>query len=394
MSEKPRARILCVDDEPAVLDGLGLNLGRRYAMSSAPSGADALALIEREGAPDVIVSDMRMPGMDGATFLARVRQLYPDTVRILLTGQADTASAIKAVNEGQVFRFLTKPCAPADMLAAIAAAVEQRRLIVAERVLLEQTLHGSIKALTDVLALTHPAAFGRATRVKQSVTDILTATGATERWQVEVAAMLSQLGFASLPPEVSEKVYFGHRLTPQEEALVAKVPQVTGQLIGNIPRLELVRAMLAGVIKAVARDPAISAADHELVARGTSMLRLAIDFDLLEGQGATPAVAFATLRGRKGTYDEAQLEAFAAVRGESAPREEVREVNITGLIAGMVLARDVMTTGGALLVARGYQLTESLLDRLRHFRPGSVGEPILVIVRLAPAPAAATARAR
>jgi CheY-like chemotaxis protein len=382
MSEKRRPRILCVDDEPNVLEGLSLHLRRRYDMSTAPGGAEALALLERDGPTDVIVSDMRMPGMDGATFLAKARQLYPDSVRMLLTGQADLTSAISAVNEGQIFRFLTKPCAPADMLSAVASAIEQHRLLTSERVLLEQTLHGSIKALTEVLALTHPASFGRAMRIKQHISDMLTALAARERWQVEVAAMLSQLGCAALPPEVAEKVYFGQRLSPPEEAMVARVPQITEQLLGHIPRMEAVRQMLAGLAKPLARDPGATDAERQLVARGTAMLRIAIDLDVLESQGSTPAVAFATMRGRKERYDEKVFDAFAAARGEGAPREEIRELGLGALTPGMVVAQDVMMVSGALLVARGYELTDSLLERLRNFRSGTVREPVRVIVRL------------
>ena len=384
MSEKRRPRLLCVDDEPAVLEGLSLHLRRRFDVSTAPSGAAALALLERDGATDVIISDMRMPGMDGAAFLAAARQLYPDSVRMLLTGQADLASAISAVNDGQIFRFLTKPCPPADMLAAVTAAVEQHRLITAERVLLEQTLHGSIKALTDVLALTHPATFGRAMRIKRNVSDMVSATGMVERWQVEVAAMLSQLGYVALPPEVSEKLYFGQHLSPQEEAMVARVPQVTEQLLGHIPRMEVVRAMLSGMNGAQGRDPGSSDAERALVARGVSMLRIAVDYDVLEGQGMTPPVAFATMRARHGRYEEPFLEAFATARGEGAPQVEIHDLALRELAAGMVVAQDVMMTSGALLVARGYELTGSLLERLRNFRHGSVCEPIRVIVRVKP----------
>jgi response regulator RpfG family c-di-GMP phosphodiesterase len=379
MIEKQRPRILCVDDEPNVLEGLGLHLRRRYEMATALGGAEALALLERDGPPQVIISDMRMPGMDGATFLSRVRRLYPDAVRMLLTGHAEMSSAISAVNEGQIFRFLTKPCAPADMQAAVASAVEQHRLITAERVLLEQTLHGSIKALTEVLGLTHPASFGRATRIKQSVSDMLKATGATERWQVEVAAMLSQLGSVALPPDVAEKVYFGQRLTPAEEAMVARAPQLTEQVLGNIPRLEPVRHMLAAVGKPPPRDVSTLDAERQLVERGAAMLRIAMDLDVLEGgEGASPASAFAILRGRKDRYDPALLEALAQLRGEGAPRQEVRELPLSSLLPGMVVEQDVLMTSGALLVARGYELTESLLARLRNFRGGSVREPIRV----------------
>ncbi len=382
MSEKRRPRILCVDDEPNVLEGLALHLRRKYDMWTAPNGPDALALLECDGPPEVIMSDMRMPGMDGATFLGQARQLYPDAVRMLLTGQADMASAISAVNHGQIFRFLTKPCAPSDMLAAVAAAFEQHRLITAERVLLEQTLHGSIKALTDVLALTHPASFGRAMRIKQHVSDMLTATAAKERWQVEVAAMLSQLGSVALPPDVSEKVYFGHKLTAHEEAMVARIPQVTEQLLANIPRMEAVRQVLASVGKPPPRDISSADAEKQLVARGAQMLRIAVDFDVLEGQGSGPAEVFATMRGRKDRYDVPILEAFATARGEGAPREEIRELGLSALKPGMVVAQDVMMTSGQLLVARGYSLTGSLLERLNNFRAGTVREPIRVIVRV------------
>jgi CheY-like chemotaxis protein len=384
LSEKQRPRILCVDDEPNVLEGLSLHLGRRYAMSTAPSGPAALALLEREGAPQVIVSDMRMPGMDGATFLSQVRILYPDTVRMLLTGQADMASAIAAINHGQIFRFLTKPCAPNDMLSAVAAAVEQHRLVTAERVLLEETLHGSIKALTDVLALTHPASFGRAMRIKEYVATIVTALGLKDRWQVEVAAMVSQLGYVSLPPEVSEKVYFRQALTPHEEAMVARVPQVTEQLLGNIPRMESVLQILAGLVKPPPRDAKVTDPERQMINRGISIMRIAVDFDALEGQGIAAAMVLDTLRGRKDRYDTRILEAFAVTRNDERPPDEIRELTLSKLSEGMVVAQDVMMTNGALLVARGYELTASLLQRLQNFRSGTVREPILVFMRAAP----------
>ncbi|HYU15650.1 MAG TPA: response regulator, partial [Candidatus Acidoferrum sp.] len=131
--EKRRPRILCVDDEPNVLEGLSLHLRRRHEVWTATSGADALALLARDGPPEVIISDMRMPGMDGAVFLSKARQLYPETVRLLLTGQTDLMSAVSAVNQGQIFRFLSKPCPAPFMVQAVTAAVEQHRLIQAER---------------------------------------------------------------------------------------------------------------------------------------------------------------------------------------------------------------------------------------------------------------------
>src|SRR6185369_7333431 len=124
-----RPRILCVDDEPQLLEAMTVNLGRHFAVSTAPSGVAGLEKIRNEPPFAVLMSDMRMPAMDGATFLKQAFQTAPDTVRILLTGQSDLTSAIAAINEGQIFRFLTKPCPPATLLKTIGAAVEQNRLI-------------------------------------------------------------------------------------------------------------------------------------------------------------------------------------------------------------------------------------------------------------------------
>jgi DNA-binding NtrC family response regulator len=160
MSEQ--LHVLCVDDEPKILEGVALHLRRHYRISMATSGTEGLAIVGGSDPPAVVVSDMRMPEMDGATFLGKVKEQAPDIVRLLLTGQADMTSAIAAVNQGQIFRFLTKPCNAQTLLAAIAAAAEQYRLLTAERELLEKTLRGSIKALTEVLSLANPLIFGRA----------------------------------------------------------------------------------------------------------------------------------------------------------------------------------------------------------------------------------------
>ncbi|HEY1101065.1 MAG TPA: response regulator, partial [Myxococcota bacterium] len=185
MAEKVRPKVLCVDDEPQVLEGLALHLRRGYTVVTATSGAAGLEALRQDPEIAVVLSDMRMPGMDGATFLAAVKQQAPESVRLLLTGQTDIESAAAAINNGQIFRFLTKPCPPTSLLAAFEAAFEQHRLITAERVLLEQTLHGSIKTLTDVLSLTNPISFGRANRVKKTVTALAEVLGIADRWQLE-----------------------------------------------------------------------------------------------------------------------------------------------------------------------------------------------------------------
>jgi CheY-like chemotaxis protein len=381
MAAKVRSRILCVDDEPNVLDGLKLNLGRRFDVMTAGGGAAGLEILEKDPTITVVISDMRMPGMDGAAFLSRARTLVPDVTRLLLTGQSDMNSAILAVNEGQIFRFLTKPCAPPALIAAIDAAVGHNRLITSERVLLEQTLHGSIKTLTDVLALTNPVSFGRATRIKQKVTELAAKLAIRERWQVEVAAMLSQLGCITLPPETVEKLYFGRALSVDEEKMAARLPVVTEQLLGNIPRLEAVRGILLSYTKPYRRLPAEETDPLKLlIDLGAQILRVATEYEVLEAQGNPDSLVIDTMRGRADRYDPEVLGALVALRGGDAPRIDVRELPLSGLRTGMVCADDVKMLNGTLLVARGYEVTAGLLERIRNFRAGTVKEPLRMIM--------------
>lgn len=375
MSDKPR--ILCVDDEPNILESLALTLRRRYDVVLAGSGFAALDLLARDSSIVTIISDMRMPAMDGATFLAKARQLAPDATRMLLTGHTDLDPAIKAINEGEIFRFLTKPCPQPLLATAIEAAVEHNRLRTAERVLLEQTLHGSIKALVDILSINNPIAFGRAQRIKRCVAEIAQALGLTQRWELEVAAMLSQLGFVTLPNDVVEKVYYGHALSDAERFMVANVPKVTEQLIANIPRMEGVRGMLTACERQAkplgTEDPVKKAIDQ-----GGMILRVAIDFDNLETRGASSRLAIDNLRGKPDRYDAHIVDALSKVRGVET-REQIRDLPMAALRAGMVFAEDVKMTSGALLVARGYEVTQSFIERARNFKAGTVKEPVRIV---------------
>ncbi len=376
-----RVAVLCVDDEPHVIGGLALQLRRGYEVTSAHSGAEGLDMLQRKGPFAIVMSDMRMPGMDGASFLAHARELAPDTVRILLTGQADLQSAVAAVNEGQIFRFLTKPCPPDRLRLAFDAAAEQHRLLTTERVLLEQTLHGSIKTLVDVLALTSPAAFGRAMRVKRSISELAERLELPQRWQVEVAAMLSQLGCVTLPAETVERMQYGGPLSLHEEQMVSRVPVVTEQLLANIPRLEVVRGMLsthARTYKPEGIGP--TSAEQVLIEQGARMLKLVLDFDALEAQGNPVPFALDTMRGRPGAYDPDMLDTFAELHGSARRRDDVRELPVSGVREGMVFAEDVRMANGTLLAARGYEVTASFMECARNYRPGTLIEPLRVIV--------------
>jgi FixJ family two-component response regulator len=136
MSEK----VLFVDDEQSVLDGFVRLLHKEFEIRIALGGERGLKAISQYGPFAVVISDMRMPEMNGAEFLAEVRQQAPETVRMLLTGDTDLKTAIDAVNQGQIFRFLSKPCKKEDLVSAIQSGLEQYRSTVADKKLIEKAL--------------------------------------------------------------------------------------------------------------------------------------------------------------------------------------------------------------------------------------------------------------
>jgi CheY-like chemotaxis protein len=149
------SRVLFVDDEVPILEGYRRILHREFDVSAANSGEEGLELVRTGGPFAVVISDMRMPGMNGAEFLARVRERAPDTVRMLLTGYSDMEAAIEAVNEGNIFRYLTKPCEKKAIVDAIQSGVAQydatranKELIKKAQLITRSTLDWGSQSLT------------------------------------------------------------------------------------------------------------------------------------------------------------------------------------------------------------------------------------------------------
>lgn len=380
LADAPLPRILCVDDDSNVLDGLRRTLRGSFNVVTATGPRNAMAILEQDIDFAVIVTDLRMPDIDGIVLLNQVRDGAPDIVRVVLTGYADADAAIRAVNDGQVYRFLTKPCPPALLQVTLDNAVEHQRVMKAERVLLEQTLQGSVELLTELFALTQPAAFGRAGRLKRSVSELATRMGVRDRWAIELAALFSQLGTVTLPPGLVEKVYHRLTLTDEERALVDEMPAVAERLVAHIPRLEPVRQILRYQFTHYngegSPEPQLRS---ETLPIGARLLAIVRDFDTLEGEGLDVSVAIDTMFGRHGWYDHRALNTFSALRG-SGDGLDIRELSLAEVIHGMIFVNDVLEDD-LLLVARGQEVTDSVLDRIRHhWARFAANIPVRVIV--------------
>ena len=382
MSKPDLPRVLCVDDEARVIEGLVLHLRKDYEVHWALSGADALKKLKEIGGAAVVVSDMRMPGMDGATLLHSVMTHYPEITRILLTGEPGPDAAIAAVNKANIFRFLTKPCSAGELRTAIEAGVIQNRLIRTERSILKETMLGCIKALIDVLAITNPIAFGRASRLKRLSVEFAATLDCADYWQLEAAAMLSQIGYLSLPAPLVEKLYFGETLTAEEKILARGVPEVAMKLLENIPRLEPVTQILEALGWS---DEKITRLGDGTVGLGTRILGLVLEYDGLLTHGHSTDVAMQTLRRRASRFGAQLIEQFAKHVGAGASGDELREMALRGVQPGMVIMQDVRTHMGTLLVPRGFEVSITFLERIRNFGPDLMNETVRVLVPAAKA---------
>jgi response regulator RpfG family c-di-GMP phosphodiesterase len=367
-------KILLVDDESSILDAWRRNLSREFQIETATSGAQALELLAGNGPYAVIVSDMRMPGMDGVQLLSKIKTKSPDTIRIMLTGHSDIETAINAINEGSIFRFLSKPTSKETMARTLTAALVQYRLVTAERQLLEQTLSGSIQVLTEVLSLVNPAAFGRAERARRYIHHVVTSMQLGNPWQYEVAAMMSQLGCVTLPPETIDAVYAGEKLSPNEQAQYDAHPHVAYELLSKIPRLEPVAWMIENQnqpFSEVGRDES----QPEDIRRGAEILRLILRYEELIHQGSTRTEAAHTLSCQNRDVNPEFFQALVTL-DPNAEESEIRKCRIQDLVPGMIIQQELHASDGALLVSKGQEVTSPLLLKLKnlHARRAIGGE--------------------
>jgi response regulator RpfG family c-di-GMP phosphodiesterase len=384
-------RILCVDDDANILDGYKRRLRSEFDLDTAIGPEEGIRMVMERGPYAVIVSDLQMPGMNGIEFLTKVRAHEPDSVRMLLTGNADLQASIEAINQGRIFRFLTKPCSSELFAGALKAGLAQYRLITAERELLEQTLSGSIKVLCEILSLVNPEAFGRSSRISRYVEAIATHLQVTELWVIKTAAMLSQIGCVILPEAVLKKVYKGAMLTQEETQLFAQHPFVASDLIAKIPRMKQVAEIVKYQDKYLDGYgvPGDQRQGNEIPMEAR-ILKVALDFDGLESSGKSKTEAFDELNRRKGWYDPTVVEALKAAFA-SEIRYEAKTFMLADLREGVLLGEDILSSANVLLASKGQEVSQSMILRLDSFKKTvGVREPFKVLIPLAgPARAAA-----
>jgi FixJ family two-component response regulator len=373
-------RVLCVDDEPRVLDGMRRTLGMNFSVKTAEGGAQALALLGGEERFAVTISDMRMPGMDGAAYLEKAAEKDPDMVRMLLTGQSDIQAAIRAINHGRIFRFLTKPCDTDVLHQAVEDALEQHRLICAEKELLQKTVYGAVKVLTEMLSLANPIAFNRVARVKRLVEYTARRLELPDPWQLELAVTLAHLGYVGIQPELLERAYTGKPIDDKERSLLSSSAKTAHKLIAEIPRIDPVLAIIDKLgepppaldgLKPSTKEGRLPWALHVILAAQRA--------DELSFGHPMPRLIMDALKAEK--FHPAVIEALGRADYYALQQRKTISIGAKKLEAGMFLLEDALSQAGVIVTKGGQEVTPTIAVLLKRMAERqNLKEPLAVSV--------------
>lgn len=359
------SKVLMVDDESHVLDAFRRSIGRRFSLVTAMGGEAALEIMRNEGPFAVAVTDMRMPNMTGIQFLELARAEHPDTVYLMLTGNSDQGTAVEAINRGHIFRFLNKPCQYEALADALNAAIRQYELVTAERILLRDTLNGSIRVLADTLELGNPELADVITGVRENVPGLCRSLGFEPDWRFTTAAAVCMLGYMVMNPVDDGAVL--------REDTLSECADCAARLLGSIPRIEPVVAMIARQRESGGLPKDIRVDDHEAAATiGARLLRISLDIERVRRGTIGSEHLLATLR--HDVHADRLVPACQAIlalpqsdarRGEATVHCDV--LDVLSLREGMTIEENIVGSDGRLLLGKGQRCTEAVIERLRAF---------------------------
>ena len=411
------ATLLFVDDEPGILSSLRrLFRPHGYRILVAESGALGLAELEKTPV-DLVISDMRMPEMDGATFLKAVRQRWPDTVRILLTGYADVTSTVAAINDGEIYRYVSKPWDDNEIVNTVREALERYRLKqenlrltaltqsqneelkglnasleqkVAERTAeLRQALsfveqsHGELKKsfLTSVQVFaglielrSGPAGSrlaGHGRRVADMARNLAQRLGMgdVEVQNIMLAGLLHDVGKMGLPDDLLGKAF--NTLSQDQRALVMKHPVIGQNILIAIDKFKDAAILVRHHHESFDGNGYPDRLAGMSIPQGSRILAVVNDYDSLQigtlvQRPLRPEEALAFIADNRGKrYDPATVDAFLKLISETrktVPTEV--PLRTMHLKPGMVVSRDLPHRDGYLLLAKGSVLTGDIIGQL------------------------------
>lgn len=415
-TETAPSTLLLVDDEPSILSALRrLFRPQGYRILMADSGAAALDIAEAEPV-DLVISDMRMPHMDGAQFLQRMRGLQPDAVRILLTGYADIQSTIAAINGGEIHRYIAKPWDDNDIVLVVREALSRRQLEVRNRQLadtvrrqnddllalnagleervrqrtseigqindmlnvaydeLKSNFMLSMQIFSGLMEIRHTGMAGQSRRVADFAKRTCTRLDLDERLShdVHIAALLHNIGKIGFPDGLLDRPI--STLNAQDLARYRKHPLNAETALMPLVQLRSVSKFVRGQHERFDGNGFPDGLEGEEIPFGARVLAPIVDYEnMVSGTAGerrfSPQDALSSIaRGAGSRYDPKVVEAFVYVLGQPAPgNEREKLISANDLVPGMVLSRDLCTPQGTLLLAAGYVFEARIVRQVREF---------------------------
>lgn len=353
-------KVLLVDDEPKILSAFRRKLNSRFDLELAPGGPEALQVINNSPPFAVVVSDMRMPEINGQDLLCHLKNSFPETTRVMLTANTDQDTASLAINDCGVFRFLTKPYSSDALAGVIEQGISEHQRFVNERDLLKKTLEGTIELVNSALEMVNPEAVVRMNRVRSLTHAVCEQLDCENAWEIEAAAALSQIGTFASPNKVAEQTVCN--------------AEVAATMVNHLPRMEAVSEMLSYQDNGTCSPETYGETNAE---KGAQLLAAILKFDSMADRHSADH-AIKQLLSTDSFVDRREWR--EAISMAATKEHESHAVTIDKLTLSMIIDEDIFTNRGVLLIKRGCKVTDSLRQRLIEYGKSDSGivEPIQV----------------
>lgn len=368
-------RILFVDDDRDVLEIYARLLSFHFSVVKTDSATKALEILKKAPPFAVVISDYYMPEMDGGTFLKEIQKIHPQTIRMLLTGTGDIGAAIDAINNGNIFRFLTKPVDTTLLIKTVNDAIEQYRLVTSENDILRRTLQGSIDMLLEILSLINPEIFNRSHHIKKIAGTIARELNLDNIWEIELAALFSHIGYAILPPKILDKIKKKETLTEHENLILQDHPKLARKLLKNIPRLEVIAESINFQFTRYYKNK--NQVIPPNVLQITRILKIAIDFHRWKQEGLSSRQALSQLTREDHKYEQIYLDALEQGIEHEKNTLITRSLSVSEIVPGMILNEDLENAENYLFIPKGTEITRVLKLQLVNLRKyNKISDPI------------------
>jgi len=371
-------KILMIDDDKDILASYQVNLRKDFIVRIASNANQAMEILKEEADIGVIVTDYKMPDVNGINLLKMIRQIYHDPIRIMITGFADMQIAVNAVNEGSIFRFLTKPMPTPELKQIIQDALVQYNLKKNEKELLNNTLKGTLKLLIDLISLSIPQSLNIGSQARMIARKIGVKAGEIEIWELEVASLLSNIGLLLLPNDIIQKKAEGKDLTSSEAAVFSNHPELGAKLIGHIPRFEKISDAILHINDNFGSKNDRNIA-NESIPLYSRILKVSNDYIQHIQSNKSALEAYEKMLEFYYQYDPKLLELLLSEVVGSENNRKIKQIKLMELKSGMVAAKDIVDERETILFKKDKEITEPIIIRLQQIsNVRNIVEPLLV----------------